>query len=128
MGHTTRCAPFAGPARVHVRLVHASLASAHSGTYSVGTSDMPAQAHALVQDAHDADTACALAKHDHMRADRLSHVRCRQVVASMTKVRVATDSPKRFVDLVAVDEQLGLAPGLAGVLKDVDEVLPGPRR
>lgn len=68
---------------------------------------MPAQAHALVQDARDADPAGMLAKHDHVLADQTGQVRRRQVVASVTIVRVATDGPKRFVDLVAVGERLG---------------------
>ena len=88
---------------------------------------MFAQTHALVQDAHDRDTALALTEYDHVRTDQIGQVRRRQIIAVMAELRVVAESLQRVIDLVAIGQQLGLTPGLAGVAEDVDEILPRPR-
>lgn len=89
---------------------------------------MPAQAYALVQDAHDADAdADAVgvgAIDDDVRADQVCPMCRRQVVAVMAKLRVVADRLERVVDLVAVGQKLILAPCFAGKTQDVDEILP----
>ena len=84
---------------------------------------MPGQTHALVQDAHDADTVGIAAIDDDVNANQIRPMRLRQVVAAMAQLRVVADRLERVVDLVAIGQKRVLAPGLAGETQDVDEVL-----
>ena len=89
--------------------------------------NIPGQAHALVQDAHDADAVGFGAVNNDMGTDQVSQMRRRQVVAVMAQLRVAADRLERVIDLVAVGQKLVLAPRLAGKTQDVDEILPRSR-
>ena len=88
---------------------------------------MPGQAHALVQDADNANTVSVGTVDNDVSTDQVSQMRGRQVVATMAKLRVVADRLERIVDFVAVGQKLVLPPGLAGVAQDVDEVLARSR-
>jgi len=62
-----------------------------------------AQAQALVQDAHRANVARALAIHDQVCADRVGPMGGREIVASVPDQRVTADCQKRLVDRAAVN-------------------------
>lgn len=88
---------------------------------------MPGQAHALVQDADNADAVGVGTVDDDVSTDKISQMRGRQVIATMAKLRVVADRLERIVDFVAVGQKLLLTPCLAGVTQDVDEVLARSR-
>jgi hypothetical protein len=50
-------------------------------------------------------------------------VRRWQIVAVVPELRVPADRLQRLINVVAIVQQLGLTPGLAGVAKNVDEIL-----
>jgi hypothetical protein len=68
-----------------------------------------------------------LAEHDHTRTDQISQVRRWQIVAVVPELRASADRLQRLINLVAIVQQLGLTPGLAGVAKNVDEILSRSR-
>lgn len=88
---------------------------------------MLGNAHALVQDAHNANAVRSDAVDDDVGANQVSQVRRWQVVAAMTKLRIMADRRQRIVDLVAVNQKLVLSPCFAGMTQDIDKVLPRPR-
>ena len=89
-----------------------------------GSSDVPAQAHALMQDPHHPDNFCIASIDDDVRTNHIGQVSSRQVAAAMTHLRIPGYRLQRFVDLVTVGQELGLAPFFTGVTQYVDEVLP----
>ena len=82
------------------------------------------QAHALMEDAHDADSARARAVDDDVRSDEVGKVCRRQVIAMVAGLRLVSDGLKRVIDLVSVAVKLPLAPGRTRIAQDVDEILP----
>lgn len=81
-------------------------------------------AHALMQDAYNANAAGADSVDDDVGADQISQV-CRwQVLAAMAKLWIMADRGQRIINLIAINQQLVCAPSFAGIAKYVDKVLP----
>jgi len=62
---------------------------------------MPRQAHALVQDAQNADFVHADPVNDDVRADQIGQLRRRQMIPAMVEPRAMTKQVKGVVDLVS---------------------------
>lgn len=86
-------------------------------------SNVRGQTHSLMKDTNEADARVANAINDDVSADKVSQMRWRQIFAAMTRSRVVANSLQGLVDLVAIGNQLTLAPGFASVAENIDEIL-----
>ena len=89
---------------------------------------MKRDAHALVQNAGDADHIAHHAVDDHMRTNPLDAVRLRQIGVTVADIRIQADGTERGVNQVAIHEDLALPPRSARVAKNVREVSASPWR
>lgn len=89
---------------------------------------MERQAHALVQDADDANEVMQYPIDNHVRANRIDAVRLGQIGVTVPGVRVQANGFKRRVNQVAVNKDLGLSPVFARIAKDEREVPARARR
>ena len=88
-------------------------------------SQVPGQAHALMEDAHHTDAVRVDTVDDDMRANQAGAVCGRQVLSAAACLRVVGDGLQGRIQLVTVDQQLFGSPGLTCIAQDVDEVLSG---
>ena len=91
-------------------------------------SDVKRDAHALVQNAGDADHIAHHAVDDHMRTNWIDTVRLRKIGVTVADVRIQTDGAERGVNQVAIHKDLALPPRSARVAKNVREVSASPWR
>lgn len=68
----------------------------------------------MVQNTHDIEAVFARPVNNEVRSDRVDPMRRRQVVSTMTDLRVEPECHERVVDFIAVDDELIAAPGFAG--------------
>ena len=83
--------------------------------------------HTLMQDSGDANDDPLRAIDDHVGPDEEELVRRRHVRAWMPDLWTRGQQPQRFVQFVAVNQQLLRTPDLSGVTQDIDDVLSSPR-
>jgi hypothetical protein len=87
---------------------------------------MSGQTHSPMQNARDGNRRFSHPVHDHVRTDRINSVGGGQLVVLMACFGIQTDRFECLIKKVAVDQQLGVPPGLPGITQYSNEIASSP--